>query len=450
MAAVAVLAVLAVLAARGAAADPARGADAGDIDVLHYDVRFEIPSSAETETGGRETIRLRTIRGGAEEAALDAASSLTIEAVTEHGRPLRFEHKDERLHVLWPRPARAGEVRTIDVRYRLRAGRGLRVTPEEAFTVFNTWGWMVARTESGDRATAAFRLISGAGRRLVVTGDTGRTHALGDGRVEHEARLRTPWPAYLYGFASGSLEVVEHAAGRTRLRLLAPADVASGLAPVVLREADAMRQFFEGKAGVALPHRVYTQVFLPGAPPQEMVDLSLFSTNYAKALLADPHEDWAIAHELAHQWWGNLVTCRDWSHFWLSEGFATFLTAAWKEQRWGREAYDRELTLARTRLARVRAEGKDRPLVLTSWKTPGEAGGEIVYSRGALFLDTLRRELGEAAFWAGLRAYTIAGARTGLVETDDLRAAMEHASGRDLRPLFERWCRGLAPEAAAE
>ncbi|HEV7498584.1 MAG TPA: M1 family aminopeptidase, partial [Vicinamibacteria bacterium] len=221
--------------------------------------------------------------------------------------------------------------------------------------------------------------------------------------------------------------------------------LAAALTPV-LRDTAAMRRFFEEKAGVPLPHAAYTQVFLAGAPPQEMVDLSLFSTDYAQGLLADPHEDWAIAHELAHQWWGNLLTCRDWSHFWLNEGFATFLTAAWKEKRWGREAYDREIALARTRMEKVRADGKDRPLVLTTWKTPGDAGGPIVYSRGALLLDALRRELGEPAFWSGLRAYTVAGARSGSVVSEDLRAAMERAAGRDLGTFFDRWLHGLAPE----
>jgi aminopeptidase N len=415
------------------------------MDVLHYDVRLEVPRG-EASVPGVETIRLRVGPDGADEVVFDAAG-LRIDAVSERHAPLPFAHEGERLTVRWKRRARPGEVRTIEVRYRFRSGRGLRTTADQAFTVFTTWGWMVSRSDPGDRATATFRLTAPPGLRLVATGAPGRTRTLAEGRIESEYHLRRPWPAYIYGFAAGRWETLEARHERVRLRILAPADLAPKLAPV-LAETDAMRRFFEEKAGLPLPHDTYTQVFLPGAPPQEMVDLSLLSTDYAKSLLEDAHEDWAVAHELAHQWWGNLLTCRDWSHFWLNEGFATFMTAAWKEKRWGREAYDREMTLARTRMARLRGEGKDRPLVLTTWKTPGEAGGPVVYSRGALLLDALRRDLGDDAFWRGVRDYTKAGARTGGVESHDLRAAMERAAGRDLGPFFTRWLSGLAPEDA--
>jgi hypothetical protein len=104
------------------------------------------------------------------------------------------------------------------------------------------------------------------------------------------------------------------------------------------------------------------------------------------------------------------------------------------------------MTLSRERLGRLRAQGRDRPLVLATWQAISDVGGPIVYARGALFLDALRRTLGEDAFWRAVRDYTRAGARTGSVDGGDLRRAMERASGRALGPLFDRWLTGLAPE----
>src|SRR6185436_12191835 len=88
-------------------------------------------------------------------------------------------------------------------------------------------------------------------------------------------------------------------------------------------------------------------------------------TEEVAPILKDPHEDWAIAHELAHQWWGNSLTCADWSELWLNEGLTVFMVAAYKEARWGRADYERELALANKRWAAAKAQSFDVPL---SWK----------------------------------------------------------------------------------
>ena len=91
------------------------------------------------------------------------------------------------------------------------------------------------------------------------------------------------------------------------------------------------------------------------------------------------------------------MTCRNWSHFWLNEGMATFMTAVWKEHYFGRPEYERELAIARRRYFGALANGSRRPLVYTEWKTPQEASGPVTYSKGALVLNLLRVELGDAA-----------------------------------------------------
>jgi aminopeptidase N len=107
-------------------------------------------------------------------------------------------------------------------------------------------------------------------------------------------------------------------------------------------------------------------------------------------VLADPHDVWLEAHEFAHQWWGNGVTCRDWNHFWLNEGLATFMADAYKEHRLGPAAYQTEIEVSGARYERVRAAGHDRTLVFPDWSHPSAEDRVLVDHKGADVLHLLR------------------------------------------------------------
>lgn len=143
-----------------------------------------------------------------------------------------------------------------------------------------------------------------------------------------------------------------------------------------------------------------------------------------------------MAHELAHQWWGVSVGIRSWSDFWLNEGFAEFMSVAYVEKHHGRAAYDEQIVELQQRLKKLREEGKDRPLHWEKWKDVHDALGPIPYVKGALFLARLRTELGEEIFWRGIALYTSSNARK-LVDSGDFEHAMEQASSRDLKALFD-------------
>lgn len=202
-----------------------------------------------------------------------------------------------------------------------------------------------------------------------------------------------------------------------------------------------MVRFLAGKAGVPLPVNDYSQLLVKGDEAQEAATYSVIGLDDLPPKSDDPAEDWAIVHELAHEWWGNLLTCTSLREFWLNEGITTFMTAAWKEHRYGRAAYEAELDFARARVAKARAKGFDMPLAWTGTYPSLGLRRDIQYSKGALFMDHLRTLLGDAAFWAALKLYTQAHVG-GVVTSLDLENAMEQASQKDLRSVFAEWVFG--------
>jgi len=393
--------------------------DAG-FDVLSYDVTLR-PDFALRAVAGREVVRVRSLRDGLQ--ALDfTGNSLTVEG----GRQADGRQAGGRLVVQLPRPLRKGETYTLKLRFSGRPARGLVWGERSVHSDYFTCDWMVCdQDRPGDTARFRLSLELPKGARRVTAG-------AGDRRAGAE------YAPFLFGFAAGELTQTRlpNPGGPELVVLADSADVTDRLV-----STPQIMAFLRDRAGLPLPFARYTQVLTADSQAQEAAGLALIGRPEIDPILEAPQEDWVIAHEMAHQWWGVLLSCEDLSQFWLNEGLATFMTAAWKEHRWGRAAYDRELDLARHRWAKARDQGVDRPLAFAGDYPSLGARRAIVYSKATLFLDALRQELGEAVFWDGLRRYTRdnVGRR---VTSRDFQRAMEQAAGRNLQLLFETWVYG--------
>ncbi len=140
-----------------------------------------------------------------------------------------------------------------------------------------------------------------------------------------------------------------------------------------------------------------------------------------------------ISHELAHQWWGDMVTCADFGHIWLNEGFATWSEAYWAEQQYGRDAYLEYMDVASY-------FGPGTIFVEDPLTQPIFDGG-LSYDKGSWVVHMLRGVLGDEDFFAGLALYR-ANHLYGSATTEDLQAALESVSGRDLEAFFQQWIYG--------
>lgn len=402
------------------------------IDVVHYAAAIEPDLQAGTVAG---TVAIQIEAMAAADRLMLDRGALAIDSVRIGGRDQRLELTDRRVVVHFDPPLPAGATRRLDVVFHGPSRSGLQFPPDrsQVYTIFTTSDWMVSVDAPHDRATLRLRVTLPAALTAAGVGAEARVSAPTNGRRVHEWRLDRPMPTYTFGFAAGPFT----AAADGRQRYLGDGFSAAELR-TVFAATGAMLRFFERRAGVPFPHDTYTQVLVARTVGQEMSGLSLLSEAYGRGVLANPKAIALGAHEAAHQWWGNLVTCAAWTHFWLNEGMATFMAAAFVEEQFGRAAYEAEVARFRSEYARVRDTGGDKPLVFPEWNRPSADDRTLVYQKGALVLHELRTLLGERAFWAGIRDYT--RAHTGQsVTTADFQRAMERATRRDLDSFFAQW-----------
>ena len=162
---------------------------------------------------------------------------------------------------------------------------------------------------------------------------------------------------------------------------------------------------------------------------------------YSEEAVADDKDDTPLlAHEIAHQWYGNTVTEADWPHLWLSEGFATYLTGLYLEHARGEPTFRKYMVGARKRVVKFHDKKPNTPLVDTTFSDPNELLNTNPYQKGAWVLHMLRHEVGPETLWKGLRAY-YERYRNQNATTHDFRRVMEDVSGQDLKGFFEQWTR---------
>ena len=430
---------LAVPFATAAAAQVPVPAPGDGFEVERYEVALR-PDLATAALSGSETVRLRSTRDGLDRLVF-SPNALRISAATVDGRPLAASSTSEGIAFVLPRPLDAGETATLAFRMSGVPARGVAKAGAGLYTSYFACDWMVClQDRPGDKAHFSLDLYLPAGTASLGVGRALPARRAPDGLVRHRWRSTRPYSAYLFGFAAGPFRQASARSEAGQLVYLDGTGQDRDLGAMSAR-APAIARFLSDKAGMGFPDRRYAQLLVPGREAQEAATFSLIGEEELDQERQQPDYAWIVAHEMAHQWWGNLVTCASWRDFWLHEGIATFMVAAWKEHAFGRPAYEEELDGARRRMESARAAGFDKPL---AWQGKYPSLGirrAIQYGKGALFMDHLRKAVGEAAFWDGLRTFTRRHAGK-TVTSRDFQAAMEQASGRDLRASFEEWVYG--------
>jgi aminopeptidase N len=421
-------------------------------DVRHIDLDVTLDFDAE-RVSGTVTTSFETLFEEVSEITLDAAD-LAIETVTMAGKktPLRFWSEGEKLHIALNRVYHHGEEFGVAVRYSAHPRTGLVFVkptlgdpelPVQAWTQGETeyhHFWFPCHDFPNDRATTSLRATVPTGFFVLSNGKLEGVSETSDGRNTWSWRMEEPYPAYLITLVAGEFSELKDTWRDVPVNYYVPKG----------READghfmfdktpAMIEYFSERFGVDYPYEKYSQIVaeqFTGA----MENASATTHSYrllpdARAIL-DYTPEPVVAHELVHQWHGDMLAVRDWAHTWLKESSADFYEATWREHSDGVDEFRTEMRDYLQAYLEADTRGR-RPIVYNVYRKNGnELFDRHVYEKGALTLNMLRFVVGEEPFWRGVQLYTRRNQWREVI-TADLERAFEEATGRSLARFFEQW-----------
>jgi aminopeptidase N len=407
------------------------------IDVQHYVFRITL-SDASDEIAGETTVRVRIAQEGVGRMALDLGQAMKVDGVTADGAAVHFERAQDRL--LLAIDGATGSLREFTIRYHGVPADGLKILQnkygERCFFSSN-WPdlahqWLPTIDHPYDKATGEFLVTAPARYQVVANGALEEEIDLGDGRRLTHWSQAVPIATWLYNigvaqFASRRFGV---AAGVPLETWVYHQDRDAGIGTFEEATREAV-EFFSARVG-AYPYQKLADVEAPIGGGMEHASAIFYGDRSVSGRPAFG----LVAHETAHQWFGDSVTENDWDDVWLSEGFATYFALLATEHYQGRDAL--VAGLARSR-QQVFATEKRMPGVAVAQSKPwGGIPNAIVYQKGAWVLHLLRGQIGTEKFWQGIREY-YRRYRDGNASTADFRRVMEEVSGADLGWFFEQW-----------
>ena len=381
---------------------------------------------------------------------------LKIESVTLNKAAAKFEATSDKLNIPLPAAAKIGDKFEIEIKYQGRPNKGLYfILPDKDYPDRPPQIWSQGESEDtryylptydypNDRLTTETILTVPASWLTVSNGKlVSVSDAPGSMKI-WTWKESVPSSTYLFSIVAGEFDEVKDSWHGIPVTYYAPKGRGDRLAPNYSR-TPAMLELFSKKLGVDYPWEKYAQSMVDDFVAGGMENSS--ATTNTSASLVHPklvpeftvNEDPLISHELGHQWFGDLVTCKDWGNVWLNEGFATFMERVWAEGHFPREQseYDR-WTDAREWFTQANLFSK--PIVRHDFDDASEFD-ENVYNKAGWVLDMLRHQLGEENFYRGLKHYLEVNRGKNVV-TSDLVKAIEDATHVDVDLFFTQWIYG--------
>jgi aminopeptidase N len=437
---------------------PRREERSRQYDVLHYRIRLNFDEAKRAYEGETE-IRLRPLHDAFDTLELDAE---TFRVTSVKG--MTFSQTPGKLSVKLGRPYRFGEEFTVTVSYRaenvsidpekfgMPKGYGLGLTFKQETAshpqLFHTLSfpegarhWFPCYDHPNDKATSEVIATVDARYQLVSNGTlkTVREDPKRKTKTFHWVQAQ-PHSTYLFVLVAGPYVQVTDPGGKLPVSYwVYPKDVKH--AQRVFAKTRPVIDFLSRELDYPYPWAKYDQIAIPdfggGAESTNATVISQDTLHDEKGD-KDFSSEWLIAHEAAHQWWGDLLTMRDWTHTWLNESFATYYEYLYMRHLLGEEeGAVNLLSKKQTYLAETKTRYA-RAIVFDRWNWPNDNFDRHTYQKGGVVLSMLRSAMGEEAFRRSITHYLKKHA-FGSVDTHDFQIAIREASGQVLDWFFDQW-----------
>ncbi len=373
---------------------------------------------------------------------------MTVESVTMGDRILTYRHTGDVLLIQLGHHATPGELVQVRIAYHGEPAGALRFGPNKYGdrTIFSdNWpnkarNWLPTVDHPYDKATSEMVVTAPSHYQVVSNGLRIEETDLGGGMRRTHWQQSVPIATWLYtlGVAEFAVQQVGTCQGVAIETWVYAQDRDAGFYDFREPTCDVM-QFYSDRVGPYAYEKLANVVSATVSGGMEAASAIMYGEPSVSGTRAIGWQN-VIAHELAHQWFGNAVTECDWDDVWLSEGFATYFTLLYREHARGRDDFVSGLKQSRETIAKFYATTPDYRVVHDGLRDMSKVSNGMTYQRGAWTLHMLRNLVGDDAYWHGIQTY-YRDHFNGNASTADLQRAMEEASGQSLGTFFDQWLR---------